>query len=226
MAHPTYKDAGNNTRSRKGSGAAGNDGDPDVFFDSIDAITTGASADIGNSSSTTAITSDAAGSMIGFLRGLVKWAFERMPAALGQGTMSQSLRVVLPSDQSGIPLSAGTAAIGGVKLNGPQWTRGTLVPVDSANASAAAVDLSLAPTSGQKIVIDSLFVSVGGTLVLVTIKDEDGVVLFKLHDLAAGDHVEIRELTGMKLPTADKKLQLQTSAAGDVFAVCSYHSEA
>ncbi len=42
----------------------------------------------------------------GKLRGLVKWAFERMPAALGQGTMAQSLRVVVASDQAAFPVTA------------------------------------------------------------------------------------------------------------------------
>lgn len=45
-----------------------------------------------------AVITDANGSLSAKLRGLVKWAFERMPAALGQGTKAQSLAVVLPSD--------------------------------------------------------------------------------------------------------------------------------
>lgn len=43
-------------------------------------------------------TSDADGTMIGFLRGLVKWCYERMPASLGIKTASASLPVQLSSD--------------------------------------------------------------------------------------------------------------------------------
>lgn len=46
-----------------------------------------------------AVITDAAGTLSGKLRGLVKWAFERMPAALGQTTKALSLPVTLPSDQ-------------------------------------------------------------------------------------------------------------------------------
>lgn len=52
------------------------------------------------SSTDAAISTDADGSMSGKLRGLVKWAAERMPVSIGQGTMAQSFPVVLPSDQT------------------------------------------------------------------------------------------------------------------------------
>jgi len=52
-----------------------------------------------------AVITDVAGTLSGKLRGLVKWAFERMPAALGQGTMAQSLPVVVASNQSAVPVS-------------------------------------------------------------------------------------------------------------------------
>ena len=50
-----------------------------------------------------AITTDTTGTVSGKLRGLVKWAFERMPASLGQKTMTASLPMVLASDQ--LPLA-------------------------------------------------------------------------------------------------------------------------
>lgn len=45
-----------------------------------------------------AVLADANGSLAAWLRGLVKWAATRMPAALGQTTKSASLPVVPPSD--------------------------------------------------------------------------------------------------------------------------------
>jgi hypothetical protein len=71
------------------------------------AVTIADGADV-NSGSTTdaALTTDAAGTLSAKLRGLVKWAFERMPASLGQKPMATSLPVVIASDQSSIPVTA------------------------------------------------------------------------------------------------------------------------
>jgi len=52
-----------------------------------------------------AVITDAAGTMSAKLRGLVKWAFERMPASLGQKAMAASLPVVVASDQTAVPVS-------------------------------------------------------------------------------------------------------------------------
>lgn len=56
-----------------------------------------------------AVTTDTTGTINGKLRGLVKWAFERMPASLGQKAMAGSLSVVLASDQSTITVAGSTA---------------------------------------------------------------------------------------------------------------------
>lgn len=63
-----------------------------------------------------AVITDAAGTISAKLRGLIRWAFERMPAALGQGTMAQSLPVVLPSDQASIPVAATTTIADGADI--------------------------------------------------------------------------------------------------------------
>lgn len=46
-----------------------------------------------------AIITDSVGTVAGWMRGMVKWAYERMPSSLGQKTSATSLPVVLPSDQ-------------------------------------------------------------------------------------------------------------------------------
>jgi hypothetical protein len=71
---------------------------PHHNVDSLPANPFGANAD-------SAVTTDAVGSISGKLRGLVKWAFERMPAALGQDDMAGSLPVAIASDQSAIPVT-------------------------------------------------------------------------------------------------------------------------
>lgn len=52
-----------------------------------------------------AVITDAAGTISGKLRGLIKWAFERMPASLGQKLMALSFPVTIASDQSSIPVT-------------------------------------------------------------------------------------------------------------------------
>lgn len=68
-------------------------------------IADGADVALG-ATSAAAIVTDTAGTVSGKLRGLVKWAFERMPASLGQKTKTASLPVVLASDQDALAVTA------------------------------------------------------------------------------------------------------------------------
>lgn len=69
-------------------------------------ITIAAGDDVTEGNTTdAAVISDTTGTVSGKLRGLVKWAFERMPAALGQAAMSASLPVVVASNQSAIAVT-------------------------------------------------------------------------------------------------------------------------
>lgn len=77
-------------------GASGGGG-PATIADGAD-VTQGAIADA-------AVVTDTGGTLSGKLRGLVKWAFERMPASLGQKVMTGSLPVVIASDQSAVAVS-------------------------------------------------------------------------------------------------------------------------
>ena len=62
-------------------------------------------ADVAEGATTdAAVVTDTTGTVSGKLRGLVKWAFERMPASLGQKVMAASLPVVIASDQT-VPVS-------------------------------------------------------------------------------------------------------------------------
>jgi hypothetical protein len=56
-----------------------------------------------------AVITDTTGTVNGKLRGLVKWAFERMPSALGTNTMANSLPVTLASDGPAVTGIGGTA---------------------------------------------------------------------------------------------------------------------
>jgi hypothetical protein len=83
------------------------------------AVTVADGADVAEGATTdAAVTTDTDGTVSGKLRGLVKWAYERMPAALGQDDMAGSLPVVIASDQSAIDVNiVGGGGSGGTSSN-------------------------------------------------------------------------------------------------------------
>lgn len=83
-----------------------------------------------------AIVTDTTGTINGKLRGLVKWAFERMPAALGQGSMAQSLSVVIASNQSALPVASHAVT-----------NAGTFATQDDARATGGADSYSIISTA-------------------------------------------------------------------------------
>lgn len=220
MAHPTYKEVtGGATRSRKASGV-GSDGDPHVLHNNIDLITEGASVDIGDKDDAAIIT-DAVGSLSGKLRGLVKWASERMPASLGQKAMAASLPVVFASDQSSIP----TTNSGGVKDNGPQYTPNAPFIMSNADVSATAQNITPAPTSGEKIIVDDLVISVSTTAEVFIIEETTLTEVFRAFILANQPFVwsPQNRLRGL---TIDKRLTIKTVAAAPIRTTALTHSEA
>ena len=91
-----------------------------------------------------AVVTDTTGTLSGKLRGLIKWAFERMPAALGQGTMAQSLPVAIASNQSDIPISAVSLPLPtGASTSALQLPDGHNVTVDNASLAITAAALPL-----------------------------------------------------------------------------------
>lgn len=92
----TYLDADGTERHFKTIDGAGSSVDPAV---PAHGILDAAGGEVLGTTTTAAVTSDTNGSAIGFLRGLVKWAYERMPASLGQKAKSASLPVTLASDE-------------------------------------------------------------------------------------------------------------------------------
>lgn len=117
---------------------------------------------------------------------------------------------------------------GGVEDAGPSWASVFGVSgarFTSADQSAAAAAITDAPTSGQKLVITDVIVSVD-TAMRVDLKEEtSGTVLASLY-LPANSSGQFTPRGKLKLATANKKLMLQTSAAGNVTATAFYHSEA
>lgn len=75
-------------------------------------VTRLASVDIG-ALADAAVVTDTTGSLSGKLRGLVKWAFERMPASLGQKAKTASFPVVIASDQDALAVTMTAVPSGG-----------------------------------------------------------------------------------------------------------------
>lgn len=112
---------------------------------------------------------------------------------------------------------------------GPTWTGSwgvAGVPVTSANMSAAPVAVTDPPTSLQHLVIDDLLISSDTALRFTLTEQTSGTVIAYLRLPANGSlHVAL-DHDLRKLPTADRKLMCQTSAAGNVEILAGYHSEA
>jgi len=94
----------------------------------------------------------------------------------------------------------------------------------SADASAAAASITDAPAAGKHLVVADLIISVD-TNMLVDLKEEtSGTVLMSLY-MTAYVPVQITPRGKFTLPTADKKLQVQTSIAGNIAISAFYYSE-
>ncbi len=93
-----------------------------------------------------AVVTDTTGTLSGKIRGLVKWAFERMPASLGQKTMANSLPVVVASDQStiNVSMSQGNPTVTTVVTN----HTAAATPTASWQGALGAYQIRLVGTSG------------------------------------------------------------------------------
>lgn len=127
-----------------------------------------------------------------------------------------------------LSIAAGSNSIGGTKDNGPHWT--TVYGVSgarftSADASGADAAVTDAPTSGQKLCLTDVTISVD-TAMRVDLKLETaGTVLHSFY-LPANGTVQFTPRAKFKLATADKKLMVRTSAAGNIAVTAYYYSEA
>lgn len=192
------KDATDNTRAKVAATGAVAEGNNAVAVQApVLGATTGA-----------AIVTDANGTIQQYLRGLVK-------------LLAAKITVIL---------DAGTNIVGGTKDAGPQWTsvHGVAgVPFTSADQHSVLASITDAPTSGQKLVVTDIVVSVD-TAMSVTFKEEtagNAVVIGPVY-MAANSTLQLTPRGKLwKLSTADKKLQVITSVAGNIMVDAGYYSE-
>jgi|SRR5574343_780999 len=129
-----------------------------------------------------------------------------------QSTDTDSVGNVIPAARDAGPAWTSTFGVAGARFT-------------SADQSASAASVTDAPASGKKLVITDVILSVG-TAMRVDLKEETSGTVFASVYMAANSLVQLTPRGKFKLATADKKLQVQTSAAGNVAVTAFYYSEA
>lgn len=110
--------------------------------------------------------------------------------------------------------------------NGPAWTSVWGVSgaaVVSADMTSAA-NVTDAPTSGQRIVVDDIILSADTAMNVLFEEETSGTDLLKIF-IPANGTVQITPRGKFKLATANKKLTAKASAAGNIAITVTYHSE-
>lgn len=111
--------------------------------------------------------------------------------------------------------------------SGPTWT--SVFGVSSAAVTSAdmttAAAVTAAPTSGQKLVIVDIVVSVDTAMNILFEEETSGTDIYKVF-LPANGLAQITPRGKVKLATADKKLTAKASVAGNIAVTAIYYSEA
>lgn len=105
--------------------------------------------------------------------------------------------------------------------NGPAWT--PVRALKSSSDASTISDLTAAPTSGLKLVLDDLWVSVDTAMRVDITEETSGTVLWSAY-LPANGSVQFTPRDGLKLDTADKKARITASVAGNIRCIALYHS--
>ncbi len=101
------------------------------------------------------------------------------------------------------------------------------VPFTSVDQSGGVASITDAPTSGQKIVVTDIFVSVDSKMAVTFKEETSGTVISGPYYLSVDETLHLSALGKMwKLATANKKLQVVTSASGNIMVDVGYYSEA
>jgi len=121
--------------------------------------------------------------------------------------------------------TASGGVAGAATDNGPAWTS-LHKNVNSADATGE-VAITDAPTAGQKIVLTDIVISVG-TAMSVTIKEAtSGTVMLGPYYMAANSTIQVTPRgKGPKTAVADRVMNVDASAAGNITVDSWWHSEA
>jgi hypothetical protein len=130
------------------------------------------------------------------------------------------------------PIPAGTNTMGGVTYAGKAAAYAPSLGIagaafSSANASAAPAAVISAPGGGLKAVITDLIVSIAPTAALtVTFTEETSGTVLLVLNLPLNSSPVILKPDKWKLPTATKRLMVQTSGAGQINVTAWTYTEA
>ncbi len=125
-------------------------------------------------------------------------------------------------------MPAGANVLGGTQDAGPAQAMSFGVSgatFTSPNQSSAAAAVTDAPTSGQKLVITDLEVSVDTAMAVTFTEQNLGTVVGKYY-LDSNTTVQITPRGKKKLTGANNKLMVQTSTLGNIAVTAHYYSEA
>ena len=106
--------------------------------------------------------------------------------------------------------------------NGPYWVS-SYTYTTSADMTTAA-DITAAPTSGEKLVITDIILSSDTAMLFQFLEETSGTAIGAVR-LPANGTVQLTPRSTWKLPTKNKKLQGDASAAGNVYITVFYYSE-
>lgn len=137
------------------------------------------------------------------------------------------------TEEAAVEVIAGAIATGSTGTQprsdaGPAWTTSRGVSgarVTSADASGGVISVTDAPTTGQKIVISDIELSVDTTMRVDFKEETTGTVINSIY-MVANSSVNLVTRGKKKLVTANKKLQVITSVAGNISVNVLYYSEA
>lgn len=100
----------------------------------------------------------------------------------------------------------------------------TRTRIESADVTTAE-DASDAPVSGKKLVISDMYISTDTDMEIDILEEDNATPLCSLF-VTANIPVPVVTRAKFKLDTADKKVQVQASAAGEVRVTTWWYSEA
>ena len=153
--------------------------------------------------------------------------FLKVPINLAcPGTNDLLYSILQTMGGSGIVIGPGTATIGAVTdAGGMTVSRGVEGQAfNSSDQSGSAVPITDAPGMGKSLVITDIILSADTTME-VTLTEETTGILLELIFLGANSTINLVTRGKFKLSTANIRLLLQTSVAGNISATVLYYSE-
>lgn len=139
------------------------------------------------------------------------------PASLTSSSKTLAVHDPAPSAQVVNPGAFDASFVESFGVSGAMFT--------SADQSAAAAAVTDAPSAGKKLVITDIVISVGATAQTITLTEQTSLTVKGKYYVPANTTIIIPFRGKFKLDTADKKLMVQSSAAGNIAVGALYYSE-